>query len=427
MKRILGLLLVLTLLLGMVSVASAEKTKIVFWALDHGTTRNTFIEGLVNDYNAREDCAYEVELTWFDETSYRQRLAAARAGSTMCDIFMNNYGNIPTDCNNQYALPLDDLLPKEVIDDITAKALVTYRDGKIYGYPMYVEPCTVAYYNKEMFAAAGIEEFPKTWAEFLEVMPKLTNEFVYGSHFMEGVWDNCYNQTAEHYLLNDDWTAANCQDQGYVDFLTFIKALYDGGYVPQQNLYSQAEGWRAVATEACATAFSGSWGVDSLIRDYPDMLDVIGIASFPAPTADSVWHTTTGGWAWLIDSKTKVAEGAADFIAWSIGGDPERMAQLYIDLNFSTYSPRASVNAILDKYADEHAGEFAVDAMRYISQNIVPNCVGEPIYSIDITVTYWITMQQVMWNGMSPEDALADCAEKINTYLKNNEYWQYCP
>ena len=105
MKRILGLLLVLTLLLGMVSVASAEKTKVVFWALDHGTTRNTFIEGLVNDYNAREDCAYEVELTWFDETSYRQRLAAARAGSTMCDIFMNNYGNIPTDCNNQYALP----------------------------------------------------------------------------------------------------------------------------------------------------------------------------------------------------------------------------------------------------------------------------------------------------------------------------------
>ena len=110
-----------------------------------------------------------------------------------------------------------------------------------------------------------------------------------------------------------------------------------------------------------------------------------------------------------------------------IGGDPERMAQLYIDLNFSTYSPRASVNAILEKYADEHAGEFAVEAMRYISQNIVPYCVGEPIYSIDITVTYWITMQQVMWNGMSPEDALADCAEKINTYLKNNEYWQYCP
>lgn len=431
MKRYLCILLTCALLLGFASFAAAEgeKSTVTFWILDHGKTRNDFIQGLADAYNAREDCPYQVELHWFDEASYRTRLAAARSAGNMCDIFMNNYGNIPTDINNGYALALNGLLDDALLDDLyeSSKSLVSYKDGLIYGYPLFVEPCTIAYYNKDMFAAAGIEEFPKTWDEFLVACEKLTDDFVYGGHFMEGVWDNCYNQEEGHYLLNDTWTQADCQGQYYVDFLTFVKNMYDNGYVPQQNLYSQAEAAQAVCTEACAIAFSGSWAVNAIIEQYPDMVDKIGIASFPSRDADTPWHTTTGGWAWMIDPKTQNAQGAADFISWTIAGDADRMAELYINVNFSTYSPRASVNEALEAYAAAHEEDFAVQAMRYISQNIVPLCVGEPTYSIDLTVTYWITMQQVMWAGVSPEDALADCAAKINTYLTNNEYWQFCP
>lgn len=428
-KKSIVWILIVAMLIGMIPTAfAADKTTVTFWAIDHGDIRNNFIQGLVDAYNAQPDCAYQVELTFSDEGSYRDRLSAARAGGTMCDIYMNNYGNIPTDCNNEYALALDDLLPAEVISDLyeDSKKLVTYRDGKMYGYPMFVEPCTVAYYNKEMFAEAGITEFPKTYDEFLEAAKKLTNEFVYGAHFVEGVWDVSYNQQQGHYLLNDTWTEANCQDQGYIDLYDFIRQLYADGSAPAQSLYGQAEAWRAVCDEACAIAFSGSWAVTNMLQDYPDMIDKIGLATFPSKDG-STWHTTTGGWAWLIDAKSPNAKGAADFIAYSIGGDAERMAQLYIDLNFSTYSPRASVGAVLDAYAAEHQGEFAVECMQFISKNIVPFCVPEPTYSVELTVKSWIGLQQVMWNGMTAEEALAWVANEINTYLTTNEYWKFCP
>ena len=50
----------------------------------------------------------------------------------------------------------------------------TYN-GKLYGLPWYAGNRSV-YYRKDWFAEEGIEEFPTTWEDFVEVAIRLTKD-----------------------------------------------------------------------------------------------------------------------------------------------------------------------------------------------------------------------------------------------------------
>lgn len=63
--------------------------------------------------------------------------------------------------------PLDDLITRPGLgvkgwDDFFARDLAVGPDGKVYGVPWTTDTFALIY-NKEMFAAAGVSAFPKTW------------------------------------------------------------------------------------------------------------------------------------------------------------------------------------------------------------------------------------------------------------------------
>src|SRR5262245_56291612 len=63
--------------------------------------------------------------------------------------------------------PLDDLITRPGLgvkgwDDFFARDLAVGPDGKVYGVPWTTDTFALIY-NKDMFAAAGVTAFPKTW------------------------------------------------------------------------------------------------------------------------------------------------------------------------------------------------------------------------------------------------------------------------
>lgn len=60
---------------------------------------------------------------------------------------------------------------KDTFVDVVAYDLM--NNGKIYGLPLYVDTLAL-YYNKDVFASAGIAQPPRTWNEFMDDVKKIT-------------------------------------------------------------------------------------------------------------------------------------------------------------------------------------------------------------------------------------------------------------
>lgn len=69
-----------------------------------------------------------------------------------------------------------------------------------------------------------------------------------------------------------------------MDLLNFIGQLYADESVPLQALEGYNACARLICDESVAMTFTGSWGISSILTDYPEMADKIGVA--PAPTKD---------------------------------------------------------------------------------------------------------------------------------------------
>lgn len=75
-------------------------------------------------------------------------------------------------------LPLNDLISARGydMDDLVDSFRVEgERQGVQYWMP-FARSTPLVYYNKDMFEAIGVTEFPKTWSEFEEIAPSLVNE-----------------------------------------------------------------------------------------------------------------------------------------------------------------------------------------------------------------------------------------------------------
>lgn len=425
MKRFLSLVLVLTFAASLVSIPAAlasttdGKTEVIFWNRLFEDWNQAWCKEKVEEFNADPNQKYYITQEFIDGAAWDEKVTAARAAGTMPDMLVMNYGGLPAGISQGLYKSLDDLIPQEAWDDLYPNVLdMVSLNGHKYAYPQMVEPAVVMYYRKDLLAAAGFTEAPKTWDDFTKAAQAMTTDDVYGTTFNYewSMWGWEYT-AGGHYPISDDWKAANCQDQGYIDLLTFMKDLYATGAVPAQALTGYNDSERLVGDGSVAMTFSGSWGIADLLKNYPDMVPNIGVA--PAPTKDgSPFHSTVGGWTYAIDANAKQPEGAAAYITWLLGSDAARAGSFFEAANFSKYSPRKSV----DEYLTTQTAAKDDEWMKIISAQIIPYSVSEPIYAWDVSATMLTAMGEVIVNGSTPEAALQTAADAINLYIQNNDY-----
>lgn len=316
-------------------------------------------------------------------------------------------------------------MPAAAFDDLAdnVKGFVTVGDRQ-YAYPWNVEPSTVLFYRKDLYEAAGLDpnKPPKTWEELREYSKKLTKDKVFGistaqvaGDLLWSSWGLQYN-VAGHLPMSDDWSEALATEPEYADLVDLYKNLYADGSMPKQALAPYPDG-APLGQGKVAQQVTGSWVIGQLRKDFPRMLDKIAVAPMPSADGDPTKPTATlGGWTLAVDAKSEHPKEAATFINWLLADDPKVMLDFFNEAGFSKYSPRNSVNELIDADPKGSSDPYR----KIISEQIVAHAEAEAIYPGDLSMYFATAIEKAM-KGADTEKALAEAQKKMDDYIRKNK------
>ncbi|MGO1354033.1 MAG: ABC transporter substrate-binding protein [Brachybacterium tyrofermentans] len=402
------------------------RTPIEFWHRTFTPFENEWYAGIVSSYNDAQE-KFFVKDVEVPADAWDQRVKSAQAAGTMPDVYTDP-STMDEGARLGQFLALDDLLDAEQLENLTdqAKELVTV-DGKVYGYPLLLEPQSALFWNKDMFEAAGLdpEKPPTSWDELYATCEKLLPTLPDGAFALTTAGDQDtfawatvgqQFQVAGHFPITDDWSEADAEDAQYEELLGFYKTLREKGYIPKQPLGAYVEA-KAYGEQKCAMMTSGSWAFSEIASDYDDLLGVTGIAPFPTSDGDlSASVATLGNFKWVIDAKTDQPDGAADFLSWCLAGDVANLVPFFVGTQFTKAPARPDVADAVQ------AAPEAADApwSAVVSEDIAPASVPTPSYPWDILLAMGKALEKGM-NGEDPAKALSGANGEIQKVIDREE------
>src|SRR5512139_95346 len=156
--------------------AAAEPVTVEWWHITTIDPGKTLWQDMANEYMAAHPNV-KINITILENEAFKTKLTTVMQGGTPPDIFQSWGGGV---MNDQVAAGmLQDITPALDADggawrnSFAPGALAVYsKDGKNYGVPWDMGMVGV-WYNKDLFAKAGVTEVPVTWAAFLDTVAKL--------------------------------------------------------------------------------------------------------------------------------------------------------------------------------------------------------------------------------------------------------------
>jgi multiple sugar transport system substrate-binding protein len=305
---------------------------------------------------------------------------------------------------------LADILPsisqfpdwKNIYDEVKK---VISEGNRVYGIP--IGSNTVAlYYNKKMFAEAGIEEPPKTWDELVQLAKKLTKCPVYGIAFPAVNTEDCTG-TWEAFLWSNRGNLLDLTSDKAKQALKLWVDLVQNGYASREvvnwsggDVADQFIGGRA------AMMISGPWMLPAVKRSGLNY----GIAPIPVPKAGEKPVVALGGEVWsILKNSKKIEDAALKFIAFV--QEPERLLKLCQTCNY--------ISSVCDVAAKQ--GEVEPDLKPFITQMETARArtlEGGATYPIVSQITR-AAIQKVLTGQGNINDSLNDAAAQIgNLALK---------
>jgi xylobiose transport system substrate-binding protein len=270
---------------------------LALWTLENEGI-NGVQQAAVDSFNTGD--GPDMTLRTYVNDPYKAALQTAIGSPNAPDVFYNwGGGNLQGYVDAGQVADLTDALAAnpDVRDAFLPSVMaVGTLDGRIYGIPMQgVQPVSF-FYNRDVFAAAGITEFPTTWSGFLDVVERLKAAGVQpialaGSQpwtelmYLEYLLDR--NGGPEKFQAIVDGTPGAWSDPAVLTSLQQIRDLVDRGAfgtnftaVNYDNQGSQA----LLTSGRAAMELMGSWEVTSLNDNFPDFLTAgtLGWADFPA-------------------------------------------------------------------------------------------------------------------------------------------------
>ena len=176
-------------------------------------------------------------------------------------------------------------------------------DGKMFGIPKYTDTIGV-FYNKDMFAKAGITEPPQTWDEFAADAHKLVDPAnnVYGATFSARAGEEGTFQ----FLPLIQMAGGSYKDvnvEGAAHALDLWKTMIDQGDASKDVLsLGQWDSTGTFNSGNAAMAVSGPWEINRMVTDAK--FDW-GVTLLPTLTEGGERSSALGGFDWGIMSTTK--------------------------------------------------------------------------------------------------------------------------
>lgn len=420
---------------GITSCEPAYDGEIVtYYARSWEGWADEWLDAKAKEFNAL-DLGIRVDVKHFDDSTYFDAVTSARENGRAPDIYLATYSQVLNEgVYPGFCTPLEGLMDQEVLDDIDENIIpMISSKGKIYAYPILTELGTMLFYRKSMLEKAGITEVPKTWDQMLAACEKVKPTLKKGQYCFglckdtSTGWTNWaveYN-TSGHLALNDKWDKCLIDCPEYREIAGYYWDLYKDGYAPEGNLESYSGMINALCTDKCAFTITGSWAIGTIVNDYKELKDDIGVALIPTKTGDETKCTSTiGGFTAMISETSQHKEAAAKVIKY-LHADPEVAGTYFEKGGFCKGMPSKAVA----QWAGEHVtSEYQVyyDAVSKVSEHAIP----EPRFSWELTCHLSIYYQTVMTNSKKTaktkeqyiESAMQNCLKSFKTTMSSPTY-----
>ena len=390
--------------------------EIAFW---HGqsTTQQKALNALVDEFNASQSGIHVTATFQGTYTDLYKKATSAIAAGTPPEMAIAYQNDVSNYIKSDAVVPLDDLMADPLVG-FTADDLKDVFPSFIDHYPQYggkvysiafMRSMEVMYYNADMLKAAGFDNPPATWDDFMKVcaaVSKPPDQYCYemntdASRFATWVFSRGGT------MLSADGTAVAFNGKEGLDTLQFISDLFTKKYaiVIAKAFQDQTD----FSLGKIAFAFGSSAGLPFYKTAIDQAAKVKGWAIAPSPHTTSNPVVDLYGPSVTIFKTTPEKEKAAfTFLKWLMGNTPNAEW-----IKATSYFPaRASTKAALADFIT--ANPLYGNAYSWLQYGKT-----EPTTAAWNPIRGFIAdaMTAVANAKMTPKQALDDAATKANNAL----------
>ena len=349
--------------------------------------------------NAFQKANKNIKITYrvFKPQDYEQAVLNALAAGTGPDVWMIHNTWLPKHIDK--LIPMPSVVPgtkaplmtvrqfQDAFVDVAATDLIS--DGKIYGMPLYVDTLAL-YYNKDMFATAGIAQPPKLWTDFVEGVKKITtydaSRNITRSAVALGTARNINRstdilmmlmlQSGVHMTDADNTQSTFSRPVDGTPVGENVLQFYTDFANPQKKVYT----WNDAMDYSFDAFVSGK---TAMMINYAHQIAAVRAAAprlnwavAGIPQASSVdARTFASYWPLVVSAKTKAPDAAWSFVHYMTAGDGNLA---YLN---ASGRPAARRDLIDQQKTDPDLGAFAEQSLTARSWLQVDNAAIEAIFA----------------------------------------------
>lgn len=280
------------------------------------------------------------------------------------------------------------------------------RYGGYHGVP-WTQQAEAIYYNKDLFAEAGITAEPATYDEFVAAAEKLKAAGITPIEFGGTVnWHvmrmldslvekNCGSDTFDQLVTTETSWDTECVTQSFTDLKTWADEYFNEGFQGVSNDDSS----QLFYTGEAAMAYEGTWFDSNVVDNGMDPAN-IGIFKFPTGT-DRLYGFGEGFYVNAESAKTEQAAEFLDFITST--EEISKVVGVWSPLSVNSEVPPATDNPLHELWPPiyEAASGFYLNNDQNLDQ--------------DQTTEYWRVMNSVLTGDIAAGDAGAEFQQFIDS------------
>lgn len=331
-------------------------------------------------------------------------------GPTLFNVH-NSYQHLLLNYMEPYDIDIQDLEE----DFFTAKSHEI--DGKIY-YMDFGIMTGAIYYNKDMWAAAGLteEDIPKTWDEFREVAKKLTimedGKMVQAGFNFNGDFENLMQGVPYQYgdtIFDETGTVPRLTQEGQIETAQMFLDFYEKDHVGDKDFGTDAAQSFGQGQSAMVYRWGHFYGY--METNYPDIN--YGTFEIPTVTEDPFAYDRYNGESTPGINKNATPEQkevAQDFIRFYLANQEK---QKELCMNYSLFPSNNALRDDKDLLKNPAIQAVSEHIDNYIWPGAMPATLGDNLK---------IACQDMMYNNTPVEEALQNAEDIVKVDLSNQEF-----
>ena len=327
-NRKIALLLVVLLAIGMLAGcgAKSEEVTLTIWGAPNGADEG--YQAVIDAY-CKEHSNIKIEFNAFGDGTYESKLTSALSSDMGPDLYYTyGWNNLQTYVDAGFAENLDGKLNTEgFAEDVLAAETV---NGSLYGAPGVYASFFTVFYNKDLFAQAGIEAVPSTYDEFIAACDALVEAGItpiaMGAQDASApllTWVTIMKGMSEGFFEKISTGAkTTLVDDSFENSLQVLLDWGEAGYYPE-NYSGIAYDMQLVlfSTEKAAMIMTSS---DNAAGFYAQN-DSLNIGAFAFPGTEATVGVRSVASGYTLNSASKNKEAAIDFLNYTLTPEAQQI------------------------------------------------------------------------------------------------------